>query len=36
VRVVLPASTCARIPKFNVANSRHVLQIGINSQIDEQ
>ena len=35
VRVVLPASTCARIPKFNVANSRHVLQIGIKSLIDE-
>jgi hypothetical protein len=28
VRVVLPASTCARIPTFDVVNARHVLLIG--------
>ena len=28
VRVVLPASTCARIPKFNDFTSKHVLCIG--------
>jgi len=33
--VVLPASTCARIPRFNVANSRHVLLIEV-YRIDEQ
>jgi hypothetical protein len=34
--VVLPASTCARIPKFNVATSRHFSHEGIKSQMDEQ
>src|SRR4029077_18713017 len=28
VRVVLPASTCARIPKFSVYTKRHVLYRG--------
>src|SRR5262249_35098514 len=28
VRVVLPASTCARIPKFSVCTKRHVLYEG--------
>src|SRR6266508_3380998 len=31
VSVVLPASTCARIPRFNVLTPRHVLWIGGNS-----
>ncbi len=35
VRLVLPASTCARIPKFNVRTTRHVLKIGGNSLLDE-
>ena len=31
VRLVLPASTCARIPRFSVLTKRHVLWIGGNS-----
>jgi hypothetical protein len=34
--VVLPASTCARIPKFNFVTSRHVSRRGIRSHLDEQ
>src|SRR6185437_4483746 len=30
VRLVLPASTCARIPKLSVRTKRHVLRIGGN------
>src|SRR5437588_10186555 len=31
VRLVLPASTCAKIPKFSAVTERHVLWIGENS-----
>jgi hypothetical protein len=34
VRLVLPASTCAKIPKFNVRITRPVIQMGGNSLMD--
>src|ERR671910_486564 len=34
VRVVLPASTCATIPRFKVFTELHVLQVGGNSPLD--
>src|ERR687894_737289 len=34
VRVVLPASTCATIPRFNVFTELHVLRVGVDSPLD--
>src|SRR3712207_4221906 len=34
VRVVLPASTCAKIPRFKVLTELHVLRVGGNSPLD--
>src|SRR5580658_10669836 len=35
VRLVLPASTCARIPRLRVLTERHVPWIGRKCQLDE-